>query len=205
MARTSRTRMFRSLWCVLVVSCLAAAPAPRVRSTDPVLAPLLAQAQSGSRTFRDLVRAIETTDGIVYVERGRCGHGVHACLSLQLVAGEGFRLLRIIVEIVDSPLQMMATIGHELQHALEVLMQPGVRTSAAAYLYYAREAATVRDAFETVAAVHAGLQVERELQNAADVVRVADHAGTTPPSLSPSRLERQSSAPRNVRPASRAD
>ena len=176
MARTSRTRMYRSLMCVLVVSCLAAAPSPRVRSTDPAIASLLVQAQDGSRTFRDLVRTIERTDGIVYVERGRCGHGVHACLSLQLVAGEGFRLLRIIVEAMDGPLALMATIGHELQHALELLENPAVRTSAAAYLYYAREAPTVRDSFETELAIHTGLRIERELQNAPDFVRVAEQA-----------------------------
>jgi hypothetical protein len=182
MARTSRTRMSWSLPAVLVVFVVAsaAAPSPRVRSTDAAISSLLSQAVSRSPTFRGLIRTIESTDGIVYVERGRCGHGVRSCLSLSLVAGEGFRLLRIIVEVVGSPLSLMATIGHELQHAVELLIEPGVRTSAAAYLYYTREAPSAGGdtfkPFETKAAVATGLLIERELQNAADFVRVAEQA-----------------------------
>lgn len=167
MARTSRTRVCWSLIGVLMW-CVAASPSPRVRTTDAAIASLLSEATSRSAVFRNLVRAIESTDGIVYVERGRCGHGVHACLSLSMVAGEGYRLLRILVESVDDPVLAMATIGHELQHVIELLTEPGVRSSTAAYLYYMREAPTARDsfsAFETPAAVRTGLAVERELKD----------------------------------------
>jgi hypothetical protein len=57
----------------------------------------------------------------------------------------------------------MATIGHELRHALEILAEPSVRTAEQAYLFYAREAATSRDVFETRAAIQAGFAVEQEL------------------------------------------
>jgi hypothetical protein len=53
--------------------------------------------------------------------------------------------------------------AHELRHAIELLTEPAVRSTQTAYLYYAREAPTVRDAFETPAAIAAGLAVEREL------------------------------------------
>src|SRR2546430_1839431 len=179
MARMSRTRTSWIAICVLAVSSVvAASPSPRVRSTDNGIAAVMADAELRSPTFRGLVRKIEQTDGIVYVERGRCGHGVHACLSHSIVAGEGFRLLRIIVDGVGTLLQLMATIGHELQHAIELLIEPGVRSTAAAYLYYVREAPTARDsfAFETAAAVRAGMTIERELENAADFVRVTEEA-----------------------------
>src|SRR5437764_1092461 len=178
MARMSRTRTSWILICVLAVSSVAAASqSPSVRSTDRAIAALMAEAESRSPSFRSLVQTIERTDGIVYVERGHCGHGVHACLSHSIVAGEGFRLMRIIVDGVGSVIQLMAVIGHELQHAVELLSEHAVRSTAAAYLYYMREAPTARDsfaAFETPAAVKAAITIERELENSTDFVRVTE-------------------------------
>ena len=51
----------------------------------------------------------------------------------------------------------------ELQRELEILAEANVKTTEQAYMFYLREAATVRDAFETRAAIEAGLAVEREL------------------------------------------
>ena len=175
MARSWRRRMRRSvMWSVVAVllgsmTCgiegsEATVRMPRVRSSDAVIASALAEAESRSATFRSLVNTIEGTDGIVYVERGRCGHGVPACLSLSVVSGGGYRWLRILVGSVDDVVSLMATLGHELRHAIELLTEPAVRTTAAAYLYYLREAPTSRDAFETTAAIRAGLAVERELR-----------------------------------------
>jgi hypothetical protein len=177
MARIPRTRMSRSLICVLAVSCLAASPSPRVRSTNPAIAAAIAEAQSRSATFRSLIHTIEATDGIVYVEPGRCGHGVPACLSLSVVSGGGFRLLRILVDGTAGVISLMATIGHELRHAIELLTEPAVNTWTAAYLYYQREAPTLGGVFETSAAILTGAAVEHELKDAADLVRVAEHAG----------------------------
>ena len=137
---------------------------PRVRSTNAVIAAALVEAQSRSPTFRSLIGQIEKTDGIVYVERGRCGHGVPACLSLSIVSGSGYRLLRILVDSVDNLMSLVATIGHELRHAIELLADPQVRTTTAAYYFYQREAPTNLDAFETAAAIRTGLEVEREFR-----------------------------------------
>lgn len=136
---------------------------PRVRSSSPRIIALLSEASTRSRTFRGLVSSIEHTDGIVYVEPGRCMHGVRACLSLSITAGGGFRILRVIIDAATDVFELMATIGHELRHALEILTEPTVRTAEQAYLFYAREAATSRDVFETRAAIQAGLAVEQEL------------------------------------------
>ena len=48
---------------------------PHVRSTDAAVRALMTEAASLSRTFRRMIETIEGTDGIVYVEPGRCGHG----------------------------------------------------------------------------------------------------------------------------------
>ena len=150
------------LVCLLALLSVAS-PTPRVRSTNPVIASALAEADSRSETFRNMVRAIEGTDGIVYVEKGTCRRGVHACLSLSIVSAGGFRLLRILVDGIGSALELMATIGHELQHALEVLGEPSVTTMAAAFNFYQRVAPTTRPAFETPAAIKAGIAVFDEL------------------------------------------
>jgi len=136
---------------------------PRVRSTNRAIGSLLGEAATRSSTFRGLVHTIEQTDGIVYVESGHCLHGVRACLSLSVTKAGEYRILRVLVDIAADAIALMATIAHELRHALEILTEPAVRSTTAAYLYYAREAPTTRDAFETEAAIAAGLAVEREL------------------------------------------
>src|SRR5712671_185782 len=163
MARPVRTRAVRGVIGLLVLSSVAASPIPRVSSSNPAIAAVMAKAEASSPTFASLVRTIEGTDGIVYVERGECRHGVRACLTHSIVAGDGYRLLRILVSDVDDVMSLMATIGHELRHVVEVLTEPSVRTSAAVYNYYLRESPTMRTAFETDAAVRAGIQVAQEL------------------------------------------
>jgi hypothetical protein len=175
MARTWRRRLRRGVMYSTVAALLSGMTfdvrangdketlGPRVRSSVPRIVALLSQASAQSATFRELVNSIERTDGIVYVEPGRCMHGVRACLSLSIVAGGGYRILRVLVDLATDVFELMATIGHELRHALEILGEPAVRTSEQAYMFYAREAATSRDVFETQAAIKAGLAVEQEL------------------------------------------
>jgi hypothetical protein len=134
-----------------------------VRSTTPAIARLLSEGSARSGTFRQLVAMIERTDGIVYVEPGVCRHGVRACMSLSITPAGGYRILRVLVNLATNVIELMATIGHELRHALEILADPGVRTSHQAYMYYLREAPTVLEAFETPAAIEAGIAVRREL------------------------------------------
>jgi hypothetical protein len=136
---------------------------PRVRSSVPEIASLLTEASVRSATFRALVTSIERTDGIVYIEPGRCRHGVRACLSLSITSGGGFRILRVLVNLATDVIELMSTIGHELRHALEILTEPAVRTTQQAYMFYAREAATGRDVFETPAAIQAGHAVMDEI------------------------------------------
>ena len=176
MARSWRVRMRRGvMWAIVAMVCGgwtlrvlgaddAARAMPHVRSSSAVIAAAIEEAQSRSSTFRSLVHAIDATDGIVYVEPGTCRHGVRACLTLSVVSSGGYRLLRILVSHVEDVVSLIATIGHELFHAIEVLSQPGVRTGSDAYLFYVREAPTAQDAFETAAAIRAGLAIGNELR-----------------------------------------
>src|SRR5688572_26715975 len=69
----------------------------RVRSQDPLIAHLIADALTLSATFRELVTAIDGTNGIVYVESGRCGRGARACLVLDMQVAGPNRILRILI------------------------------------------------------------------------------------------------------------
>ena len=149
---------------------------PHVRSSSPFLRELFTQGAVQSPTFRSLVDAIDDTDGIVYVENGRCGHHVHNCLLLSVIPTGGFRFLRILVDVDrvhghDS--ELIASIGHELRHALEVLAEPHVRSTIDMLSLYANQAGAQEGHFETPAAVRAGDQVLKELSRATSHSRTA--------------------------------
>jgi len=56
---------------------------PRVRSTSARLHALIRKGSELSPTFEGLLASIEATDGIVYVDEGKCPHSVSACLAHQ--------------------------------------------------------------------------------------------------------------------------
>ena len=144
------------------------APAmPRVRSENPMIAQLIAAAPAASVTFRALVEAINDTDGIVYVESGQCGHGVRACLTHNIHVAGPNRILRIVVNLRRDRTELIAAIGHELHHAVEVLHEPGITTTQGMFLHLYGVSMTSTGRFETQAAFEAGIQIERELRTTA--------------------------------------
>ena len=142
---------------------------PRVRSTDPTIRGLIDKAAKLSSTFRQLIETINATNGIVYADPGRCGHGVRACLVLTVTVAGPNRLLRIVVDTRKTDCALIASIGHELWHAIEVLREPSLTSDAALFFFYAREGRHGdRDgdplgAWETQAAVKTGNAVRAEL------------------------------------------
>ena len=63
--------------------------------------------------------------------RRRCGLGVRACLHMSVELSGPNRLLRVFVNPSRAPgCELIASIGHELQHALEALSNPHIRTTA---------------------------------------------------------------------------
>jgi hypothetical protein len=134
-----------------------------VRSTDAAVGALIAQATRESRTFERMVETIRARNGIVYVQPGKCGHGVRSCLVDVMQAGSR-RILWVKVDIRKRERELMASIGHELGHALEVLDNPAVTSGAAMFHFYRRTATTGGgSAFETRAAVAAGDTVAAEI------------------------------------------
>jgi hypothetical protein len=85
----------------------------RVRSTDVRITALMGRAVEQSATFRSLLDTIAATDGIVYVEAGRCGR-LRACLTVKVTVAGPNRILWIVVDPRRAACDVMASIGHEL-------------------------------------------------------------------------------------------
>ena len=137
---------------------------PRVRSENPVLSTAIVEGAQRSTTFRRLIEAIDATDGLVYVLEGRCGQGVRACLHMSLELSGENRLLRILVNPRRAPgCELIGSIGHELQHALEALSNPNVRTSFGLFFFFHQIGPTTDPRrFETPEAIQVGSAVARE-------------------------------------------
>ena len=138
----------------------------RIRTEDPEIAQAMAQAIEWSDTFRGVVEAIEHTDGVVWVHRGQC-RGASACLLTYLEVSGPNRLLRIHVDPQRSGARLMESLGHEFQHAVEVLGS-SARSSAGVYHFFNEQAHGYRNGgrFETKEAMKAGLAVSREVARA---------------------------------------
>ncbi len=147
------------------------APDARVRGVNTRLVVIIIEAAAQSKTFRGLVDQIGTTDGVVYVAEGQCGHGVRACLLHTMTAMGPNRVLRILVDPLTADHDLMPYIGHELQHAVEVLSDRNVRSYSAMILLYKRICNACGSRFETDAAIAAGNVVRAELQKSAAAER----------------------------------
>src|SRR5262245_29198047 len=109
----------------------------RLRTVDSRLAAIVIEASARSRSFRQLAKTIDQTVGIVYVEHGKCGHGVRACLVAVSAAGAN-RIVRVRVNAKDVDWNLMGSIGHELQHAIEVLGNSKVVDTKTLFFFYDR-------------------------------------------------------------------
>jgi len=141
-------------------------PIRRVRSSDRMLVDLIGLAAQQSKTFDELLASVETTNGIVYVEPGKCSHGVHACLQFWMKVSGPNRFMRILIDrsMHHADIETMSSIGHELQHATEVLREPTIRDGVTMFNFFKQIAPTDNNRFETTAAVDAGDAVYDELR-----------------------------------------
>ena len=179
MAKTHRATLAALVMTVLACTSAAAAsnvagdvdvssgavPLIRVRGATARLDEVISGAVARSATFRGLLDSIVTTDGIVYIVEGQCPQGVRACLLTFVAIAGPYRLLRIVVDPRKSDDDLMGSIGHELQHAIEVLSNHYIRTSAAATLRLKQICNVCGPRFETKAAVKAGDTIRAELRN----------------------------------------
>jgi hypothetical protein len=103
---------------------------------------------------------------MVQVEKGNCHHGVRACLMMWMEISQCNRFLRIVIDRRkrDSDADVTASIGHELQHAVEALSESWISDGLGLYNFFSRFAPTIGGPFETAAAIDAGDAIRGELQ-----------------------------------------
>ena len=147
------------------------APLARVRGVGPKLMAIINDATVRSMTFRSLVDQINSTDGIVYVSEDQCTHGVRACLSNTMTMAGPNRVLRILIDPRKADGELMGSIGHELQHAVEVLSHRNIRSSSEMTLFYINSVGLSGNRFETYAAIVTGNAVRTELRESAAAAR----------------------------------
>jgi hypothetical protein len=148
------------------VDALLTASDRRIRALHPNVVKLVADGTRRSKTFLSLMRAVDATDIIVYIE---ASHDLPASLAgrMLIVPSTGpQRFMRIQVRIDTRPDDIIATIAHELRHVLEVAADLTVRDVHALASLYKRIGNPVPGGqrYDTVAAQDAGRTVRLELQ-----------------------------------------
>jgi len=164
----------------LLLAALAAAPpaaaqeAPDRSSSAPHVRPvndlrgLVEEAAQRSPEVRALIDRLEATDVIVYVRsRNFADSELDGRVALLAVTTLQ-RYLVIELSCMKNTLVQMATLGHELYHAVEIAEEPSIvdaRTLAAHYRRVGEQQSDAlgRQTFETGAAFEAGRRTRREL------------------------------------------
>src|ERR1700724_2790493 len=108
----------------------------RVRSTQRFMIALIREGFSRSSGFRDLVDALQQSNVIVFVQPASCAGGrIRSCL-VSVNGSRRERHIRIIVDAHTSHDWLIATVAHELQHAVEIAEHPEVIDGSGALQFY---------------------------------------------------------------------
>lgn len=135
-----------------------------VRTSDDRSRALVRASSSASPTIAALLDALADADVVVYVQLTLTPRDVPGDIQLIGATG-GTRYLLIRVSLRLSPLDRIALLGHELQHATEVAAARDVRDEAALARLMARIGwGKSRGRFET----HAAEAVTRQVRSEAE-------------------------------------
>jgi hypothetical protein len=137
---------------------------PRIRPVQREGARLLAEGLARSPTFRRLVERLERSRVIVYIEL-RPDMPIHRGGALRFLArSRTDSFLKIHLNRVFTGKTLIALLGHELQHAVEVADAGGVASVGELRALYQRLGErTGPDQFDTIAARKVGYVVRHEL------------------------------------------
>jgi hypothetical protein len=141
----------------------AIVPPPHVRPQGVRSDEILKDAVQRSPTVAGLVKTIERSPLIVFIElaydRDDLGR------TTILAANDIARLLHVQLNGKLSTDRLVEVLGHELSHALEILREPEIRDDWSLARVYTRMGFEIeRGHFETEAAQQTELQVHTELQ-----------------------------------------
>jgi hypothetical protein len=113
---------------------ISEAVAHHVRSTDPRVQQWLRIGAAESPTFRSLLNTLADSDLIVHVQS--VDRLMTAGQTYFVTATATVRYVRIEVVFRGSVKELVALIGHELQHAVEIAQEPRIRDRQALSLFY---------------------------------------------------------------------
>lgn len=156
-----------ALWWPASVSASPDIPSsvPRLRPVGPRAVKTLAVGMARSATFQGIVDALERLDVVVYIHVAVQPAGSAAGETRFLGASPLSRFVTITLDRDMMGSALVAMLGHELQHALEVAQSPEVRDRESFKQYFVQHG-TPRQTlgeYETRAALEVGGRVRDEL------------------------------------------
>jgi hypothetical protein len=122
------------------VACSGPEPPCEIRVYDPLLIELLREGQERSATLRGLQQEFASSGWLLFVQRGWCPErSAFGCLIHHVGQFEGRWFLRVVVNPDRGRRDnVIATLAHELQHAIEVASAPGVTDAASIQALFRR-------------------------------------------------------------------
>lgn len=137
-----------------------------VRPMSELAHAIMDDATARSPTIRHLVDVIEHSDAIVYVMFDY--HTPALGVTQMLTATPYARFLSVTIDITLPADRREEILGHELQHATEIIAAPEVRDEAGMLLLFKKIGWSLRDReFETAAAMDTEMLVRHELNGQA--------------------------------------
>jgi hypothetical protein len=146
-------------------AALLESPFRHVRTTNTNVQRLLETGVDKSPTFASLLGRLNASDVIVYIEQTTSMPKTLEGRLLLMPLANQQRYLRIQITRYGSPDELIALIGHELRHAIEVADAPDVRDETALERLYRRigVGSAAQHSYDTDAARTIGRQVRKEL------------------------------------------
>ena len=148
----------------LTESAVLEAPTRHIRAMDPAMESVLKRGFRKSPAFAALMRRLQYSDVIVYVEDVPRLPGALEGRLMMMPQAHGHRYIRIQIARRGAPEDWIAVLGHELQHAVEVADAMDVRDQAGMIkLYQQIGTRGENNVYDTIAAQEMGRTVRRQV------------------------------------------
>jgi hypothetical protein len=135
---------------------------PRVRPMSQTAREIVADAARRSPTITRLLEIIERSDTIVYID---LDFNLRSEGATTLIASNTLcRFVRVVVGQMLTPHRRIEMLGHELQHAVEIIQAPQVRDASGVRQLFSKIGWLLTDlSYESPAAIGTERQVRKEL------------------------------------------
>jgi hypothetical protein len=130
---------------------------------------LILEGDRRSATFRELVDEIQRSNVVVVAGFGLCAGGqFRSCVS-HVAGDQRQRHIRIVVNTRTTNDHLIATIAHELQHAVEIVREPGATDVETVVALYRRiGTGKCRQGLSEICETNAAQLAERRVRNELD-------------------------------------